>query len=753
MRILATVALSFSAACFCAVLLPWDGWQLYAAAALLAAAVVVFLLRSLGCRTRLLLLTLSACAGLCWTWGYEQLVVAPVRQQVDQTTEFHATVTEYPQTTDWGGKVTVSLGPLVKAVYYGDASVLELEPGQELSGTAYWQDAAMIRDDTITTFTSQGVYVLLYGRDELQIQQGSAGSLRWLPLRAGRAMQEMTGRIWSDEATAAFVSAMLTGDRSGLTVADETAVSEVGLSHLFAVSGLHCAFLISLLGLLISPSRRRLFAAVGISVLLFYMVLAGMSPSIVRSCIMLVFALTAPLFRRDSDAITSMSAALLVILLCNPYACASISLQLSFAATAGILLWSGPLYRRLLVLPLNRLGAVGRFFCASVSASLGALVLTIPLTAYYFNIFTIISPVSNLLVVPAAGWAFMASFVIVLLGFVWLPAAQLLGWAVWALVHYALWISHGLMRLPGHALYLTNQYLKYWLGYVYAMLIACIATGARRRQYILTGVLAAMTLLGTIWLGADTYRQGEFHVLTLDVGQGAATLLYGPDQAVLVDCGSSNSYIDAGGVAADALGSMGVRELDGVVVTHYHEDHANGLEELLTRIPVETLYLPRLEDGGEDLQAILTLAETYDVAVCYVEQVMQAPLDDFQLQLYPPLGEGNLNEQGLAILASSGDFDVLITGDMASSTERALLERYTLPDIEVLLVGHHGSGGSTHRELLESLRPEAAVISVGDNSYGHPAEETLQRLALEDIDVYRTDRRGNILITVHEGAT
>ena len=68
-------------------------------------------------------------------------------------------------------------------------------------------------------------------------------------------------------------------------------------------------------------------------------------------------------------------------------------------------------------------------------------------------------------------------------------------------------------------------------------------------------------------------------------------------------------------------------------------------------------------------------------------------------------------------------------------------------------MGHHGSGGSTHRELLESLRPEVAVISVGDNSYGHPAEETLQRLALEDIDVYRTDRRGNILITVYEGAT
>ncbi len=93
-----------------------------------------------------------------------------------------------------------------------------------------------------------------------------------------------------------------------------------------------------------------------------------------------------------------------------------------------------------------------------------------------------------------------------------------------------------------------------------------------------------------------------------------------------------------------------------------------------------------------------------------------------------PGGEGDLNEQGLTALCSAGDFDVLITGDMAGSTERKLVGQYDLPDIEVLMVGHHGSRYSSSQELLQAVRPETAIISVGDNSYGHPTQEAMDRL-------------------------
>ena len=752
MRVLATVALSFAVGCLAASYLPSGNWLLWTAAALLCGSAVVAILRKripAKLRLRTLLIVISLAASLLYSFAYARVLIEPLAENYGQVMPFAGTVTEEPIATDNGAKVTVRLGFGQKAVYYGDETLLTLQPGQTLQGSAYWQSALRVHENDIITFSSRGVYVLLYDRDDVTVGQGSAGSLRWLPQRAKQALQRQIERIWSDETTAGFVSAMLTGDRSGMSEADETAISQAGLSHLFAVSGLHCAFLVTFLGLLIPPTRRRLFAVCAMLVLAFYALMTGLSPSIVRSCVMLLFVLTAPLVRRDSDGLTSLGAALLVILLCNPYAAAGISLQLSFAATAGILLLGERLYRGMtkVKLPEGWLKKVWRFLAASISSSLGALVFTIPLTAYYFHIFTLLSPLSNLLVVPAAGWAFMSAFVTVLFSFLWLPAGQIVGWLVWLLVRYALWIARLVMTVPGHALYLSNRYLKYWLTYAYVMFGACCLSRGRRK-YVLAGVLAALTLVLTVWLGAAGYRDGHLGVLTLDVGQGESVILYSEERAILVDCGSSNTYVDAGSVAADQLSTMGFARLDAVVVTHYHADHTNGLYELMTRIPTDKLYLPRIDDEFGVKERLLDLAQRYGTEVIYVEKQTVFALGQAAVRIYPPLGEGDLNEQGLTVLCSAGDYDALITGDMASSTEKKLVERYTLPDIELLVVGHHGSKYSSSAEFLEAVQPETAVISVGDNSYGHPTDQALLRLMAAGCEIYRTDLQGHVLLTV-----
>lgn len=112
-----------------------------------------------------------------------------------------------------------------------------------------------IRESEITTFTSKGVFALLYDQDALEITDGAKGSLRFLPQRASRAFQEKIRDIWGESDATGFLLAELTGERSGISETDSQIVSEVGLSHLFAVSGLHCAFLVSLLAMLI-PAHR-----------------------------------------------------------------------------------------------------------------------------------------------------------------------------------------------------------------------------------------------------------------------------------------------------------------------------------------------------------------------------------------------------------------------------------------------------------------------------------------------------------------
>ena len=757
MRVLATIGFSFSAGVFLAALLPWNGWQLYAAGGVLLLALAwLFAARKQKYFRRGLLILLPLAVSLAYFAGYDHLVRQPIEDRCGAASDFAATVCDWPQATERGARVTVELEGYyrARAVLYGEAELLAARPGDTVTGTAQWQSAVHFDSDDVTHFNARGVYALLYGREDVRLSAGDGDALRWLPQRAGKAFREKVAAIWDDARVSGFLTAELTGDKSAMDDGDYLAMQETGLAHLFAVSGLHCAFLVTLLALLISR-RQRLLCAVTIPLLLFYMVMVGMSPSVVRACIMQIFLLIAPLFRRGSDPLTSLAAALLVILLCNPFAAASVSLQLSFSATLGMVLLSPRLYKLLTGWYKGKCRPLRTALCfvaANLSATLSAVVFTAPLTAWYFRIFVLVAPLSSLLAVPAAGWSFMAAFVTVLLGFVWLPLASLLGWISWALVRYILWIANGMMSWRYHAVYFTNPYLIYWLLFLYAAFIGCAATPDGKRKYLLASALSVLTLTAAIWVNRQDYQYGVLTALTLDVGQGESVILTSGGETALVDCGSSNSYKDPGGLAADTLHSMGVRELSAVVVTHYHADHTNGLYEVLRRIPVQTVYLPDIEDEYGVRERLVSLAEEKGAQVTYVTKETADTLGDTVLTIYPPVQSGgDLNELGLTALASAGDFDLLITGDMSGSTEKKLVETYALPDIEVLVVSHHGSRYSSNIRFLKSVTPEAAVISVGDNNYGHPSEETLQRLLAVGADIWRTDQQGTIRITVNGG--
>ena len=754
MRVLATVGFSFAAGLFLT-LLPWDGWQLYAAGALALASLLWALLgRGTPHLRRVLLVLLPLMVSLLYFSAYRALVRQPVQALCGGEHDFSAAVCDWPEATEHGAKVTIRLHGLLgaKAVYYGDDDLLSLRPGDVLSGTAWWNDVAAIGDGDLRQFSSRGVYALLYDRDTLTVQPAPDMPLGYAPQYAAKALRDKLAQLWDDPSVLGFLTAELTGDKSLLPESDYVAMQETGLAHIFAVSGLHCAFLVTLLSLLIPPTHRRTLCAVASAVLVFYMLLTGLSPSVARACVMQLFLLSAPLFRRGSDPLTSLAAALTVILLVNPYAVGSVSLQLSFAATLGMVLLSGRLYKSFTGWYRGRNRAVRAalsFLVANLAATLGALVFTAPLTAYYFNILSLVAPLAGLLAVPAAGYAFMSAFVSALLGLVWTPLGHLAGYVPLLLVKYILWVAHLLLAVPYHAVYFTNVYLRVWLLYVYAAFLGCAVTPDGKRKYALASALTVLTLAACLWLNSRWQQYGAFRAAVLDVGQGESVALCSGSEAALVDCGSSNSYVDAGSVAADALQSAGIRRLSAVIVTHYHADHTNGLTEVLTRLPVDTLYLPDIEDDYGVRDRLVSLAAHQGADVVFVTEPTRIALGEAVLTVYPPLlTTGDLNEQGLTALATAGDFDLLITGDMAGQTEQLLAQTYPLPDVEVLVVSHHGSRYSSDESFLRAITPDNAVISVGDNRYGHPAEETLRRLQAVGATVWRTDQQGSIRIII-----
>lgn len=754
MRRLAVFAGGFSLGVFLYIyllrFLPWEG--LAGAAAALALGFFALAL-PWKWRRRGVAFCAALALGLGWSWLYARQVQRPAETLADRTEIAGATLCGYAAESDFGARVVVRLeGVSGKAMLYGGKALLDLEPGQTVTGEMRFSNAARIRDEDVSTFTSKGVFLLAYSRGELAVGEGTRGSPRWYPVRLGRAMAGRIQALFHDDA-AGFLTAILTGDRGEVSEEAYAALTEAGLSHILAVSGMHCGFFMALLGFLVQ--NRRLQALLGVPLLAFYAALTGGSPSVLRACVMLSLPMLAVLVRRESDGPTSLLTALFLILLANPFAAASVSLQLSFAAMAGIL-WLTPKLYKFLAGEKGRekiWERMARFLAASVSASMGAMVFTVPLVAHYFGNLVLIAPLSALLCLWAASIAFGFGMAAVMASFLAPPLGALLAIPAGLAAEYILLAARALSRIPCHAVYYANPYLKYWVAYAYALFAAaCLMKRASRRKYALAAVLAALALAASVKLGAARYRN-DLDVLVLDVGQGQSVALASGGEFALVDCGSGNSWKDPGADAAWQLQSMGCRRLDWLILTHYDKDHVSGVTGLLARMKVDALLVPEAEDDAGLQSVVLAAARENGVNIRFITERECLSFGKGILAIFPPLGSDGDNDQGLAILASAGDKDFLITGDMDSGTEEKLLAAYDLPDIEGLMAGHHGSKYATSQALLAALRPETACISVGANSYGHPTEEALLRLARQGCDIYRTDLHGTIHLAWNQEET
>ena len=743
MRRLAVFAGGFSLGVFLAQYLLRDGWILAGAGLALALGLLSLLLPR-EWRRRGVILCAALALGLGWSWLYARQVQRPAQALAGREESLAATLCGYASETDFGARAEIRLEGLPgKAVLYAGRELLDLVPGQTVKGRAQFRDAARIRDEDVTTFTSKGVFLLAYARGGLEVGEGIRNSPRWLPARMGRAMKERIQVLFSGDA-AGFLTAILTGDRGEVSEKSYTALTEAGLSHILAVSGMHCGFLMALAGFLLQS--RKLQALLGIPLLAFYAALTGGSPSVLRACVMLSLPLLAILARRESDGPTSLLAALFLILLANPFAAASVSLQLSFAAMAGIL-WLTPKLYRGLVGEKKRgkaWGKIFRFLAATFSTSMGAMVFTMPLSAYYFGALVLIAPLSSALCLWAGTWAFTFGLLSVFVSFFYPPLGALLALPARLGAEYMLFAAGLLSKIPYHAVYTANPYLKYWLAYAYALFAAAyLARRTGRRKYLLASALAALTLVLTVRLGEARYGS-DLDALVLDVGQGQSVVLASGGMFALVDCGSANRWKAPGEAAARQLACMGCKRLDYLLLTHYDKDHVSGVTGLLERLKVDELLVPEEEDDAGLRSIVLSAAREHGVTVRFIRLEERLDFGRGALTVYPPLGDAGDNERGLSILASAGENDFLITGDMDSATEARLLETYDLPDIEALVAGHHGSKYASSQKLLDALRPETACISVGSNSYGHPADETLLRLARQGCGIYRTDLHGTI---------
>lgn len=736
--------------CFVSVyLLPQTGRLWVAAVILLAGLGIAWGQRTH--RAAVCVSVLGLALGTAWVGWYTDLFLTPLQPLIGTEQTVTLELLDYPEQQAYQVSCTARQeGVAGNVLLYGEEDLLSLAPGDYVTGRVKYSSASEIGGKQNATYLARGIVLRLYAKGEMTVEKKGGNSLRWLPQRMKRAVCAAADELY-DEKTYGVVLAILTGEREALDPQSASDLEEAGLMHLTAVSGLHCGFFIALLSVLFL-GNRYLKAWLGYPVLLFYMVMVGGTPSVVRACIMAAFPLAAPLVDRENDPPTSLSFAAMLILLVNPFAAASVSYQLSFAAAAGILWVTPRIYEGLYRVRTWKNRWLRRLWTAlvgSISGSIGALVFTLPISAYYFKTIALVAPLSNLLVFPVMSVLFAAALLLTA-GYMICPAVAPLASLVSALVQYILWAAGWTAALPGHAVSVQGVLTPLWLVLVYTLFALCAVSGDSNRKYAVAVVLSVLALVAVRLVPRETVRDDALTMVAVDVGQGAATLLHSGDTTALVDCGSHYSPRGSGACVVDAMHTYGWKAIDYLVLTHYHEDHAGGLDELLARTTVGTLLLPRETEESALCRAVLTLAARYGVAVEYVTVPTTVPLGTAVLTVYPQLTHGEVNEEGLTILCSSGEFDALFTGDMGESTEKQLVETYPLPDIEVLFVAHHGSKYSTCYEFLRAVTPEVGIISVGENSYGHPTVEAMERMAYYGMELYRTDWQGNILLQIHK---
>lgn len=622
---------------------------------------------------------------------------------------------------------------------------IDLKPGDWISGAFRFRFTSDGGFKEPTYHRSEGIFLLAYQSGEVKLSESADPSLRNYPAIWRGWVLERIDAIFPADA-AAFAKALLLGHRQDLDYETSTAFKVSGISHIVAVSGLHISILFAFV-YLFSRRQKVLTFLIGVPVLVAFAAMAGFTPSVVRGCIMQFLMLLALLTDREYDPPTALAFAALVMLIVNPMVILSISFQLSVGCMIGIFLFCRPIHDWFLaqswigvVKGKGILPRLKRWFINSVSVSLSASIVTTPLVAYYFGTVSLVSLLTNLLVVWLVTAVFYGIMLACAVSAVHLFAGKVVAFLVVLPIRLILGTAKTLAAIPLAAVYTTSIYIVIWL--IGAYLLLAVFLFIKNKPVLIYGCCVAISLCAALcasWLEPLT---DECRVTVLNVGQGQCILLQSEDRTFVVDCGGDTD-VSAADLAAETLLSQGVYRVDGIILTHYDRDHSGGVPLLLTRIQADKVYLPELLDEAGNGSAIKKLASKQ---VVMVEEDFSFHYGTTNVTVFGPELYESSNESGLCVLFQTENCDILITGDRGELGELLLLHRAVLPQLEVLIAGHHGSAYSTGEKLLTATMPDYVFISAGeDNMYGHPAPRLLERLRQHGCNIYRTDENGTII--------
>jgi competence protein ComEC len=583
----------------------------------------------------------------------------------------------------------------------------------------------------------QGIHVVLRGENPRVV--GRRGGIGGVADRLHAHVEQTLARATAGERRAVLTGIVL-GEEGGIDTSLRGAFRASGLTHLLAVSGQNVA--ITAIGVVwvarLAGIGRIAGEGLAILVVLAYALAVGWQPSVVRAAVAGILASLGWITARPRDRWHAMAVGALVLLAWTPTAGLDPGFQLSFAAVAAIFL----VVPRVAGVPDAYPVPRGVWDVLVVAVACG--LVTAPIVWLHFGSVALWTVPANLAAEPAmppliALSLAAAAFEPVLPG-VATSLAWLAGWC-------AAWIAFVARAVSGW----PSAQIHSAVALTAVLALAAAPVGVRRlpryrRRVAAVGLVSvALTLAAAACafrpVPSWTPPQG-LRVTFLDVGQGDSALVEAPGGAVLVDEGPPEADV------AGQLRAMGVRALTAIVLTHPQRDHIGGAAAVLDGLRVGEVEDPGIEAPSADHDAAMAAARRRHVPVEIVHEGDTFRIGKLRLRILwpdePGLPSEDPNQHAVVALASYGATDVLLTADAESD----VTGRLRIPPVEVLKVAHHGSEDSGLPDLLRTLRPRLAVISVGKgNDYGHPRPETIAALRAEPgLETLRTDESGRIVV-------
>lgn len=548
---------------------------------------------------------------------------------------------------------------------------------------------------------------------------------------------------------------LVIGDRTNLAKDIQEDFKTSNLTHMLAVSGSHFVYIILAVTYINKfLKRKRLGQILMIIVIILFMNLTGNTGSVVRSGIMASLGIIASIIHRKSDIWNNMAIAMLIQIILNPYIIFDVGVQLSYGGVIGIVA-----FNKVVTNSIEQLShKINNYIKESISVTISANIVIIPIMMYTFNTISLSFVISNLLAGAILGIIVLYAFALILLYMVLHNFIFPLFIILNLMLKILIYIAHICSLIPFSKIYVvTPNLILIILFYLFLYLLV-----KKQKSRILSKKTIAFFTIAIIILNfiypVLTSKRDNLEINFIDVGQGDSTLIRVSNKTILIDGGGS-SYGETFDVGEQTLFpyllDRGINTIDYVIVSHFDSDHCQGLNFIMENMKVKNAIISSLGQESNEYDTFLSLAKKQNTNLIYVKKGDIIKIGDCTIKiLFPnnePITDNEKNNNAIVFKFLWKNISILFTGDIEEKAENKILSLYSdnLEELKstILKVAHHGSKTSTTKPFLEAVKPQIALIGVGeDNNFGHPNSGVIERLESIGCEIYRTDKYGEISI-------